>query len=547
MELDITMRYVMVQARRKAGAGPVCVEHVFTAVLELFDKETADIARKPEHALDIGAGLEGVKQFVNHKKLDVWPTLYLLNEALADNLQGDVPPPESDMPGWLARHNQVSFSTLEYTVLHFLEGFKKTRTPLLDWCWAEYDNKPTPRIAAADKGMELLAARLGFTPRGDASAAKSLVDAGNDMSSLLFSSERPSCGPEFESGPVAEPAEPVFHDIPPPPSGLEVVFLNIPAPGAAEDAESVIRRGIPKPGSAPRPHPPNKGPVSKTRIAGFTFKGGPFKAAVKYFAPVFIIPIALYFLLYAKLEQQLFENVWYSALMLVGTVFFTALFFRGIFALLGRLCKPLEFFANTAVNIIGVALTALILVHAGGYARPPAFIKVIIIICALMLMRLCLGRLRQTACFLSSSQAIHELRTGMGKVCGTPSTIFFEYALRSCFVPLLAFAVIWIGNLQINGFWRAVFSIYGFLWAYELIRVLLHSWDLAKRRVRLSQFLLFQHYLLGLPELGLFLMWYFNWLPMRTWVIVLYGIYGLLWLWFTAGLLIVFARKGAQL
>jgi hypothetical protein len=33
-----------------------------------------------------------------------------------------------------------------------------------------------------------------------------------------------------------------------------------------------------------------------------------------------------------------------------------------------------------------------------------------------------------------------------------------------------------------------------------------------------------------LPGLALYLHWLFQWFPMRTWVIVLYGIYGLFWL-----------------
>jgi hypothetical protein len=119
-----------------------------------------------------------------------------------------------------------------------------------------------------------------------------------------------------------------------------------------------------------------------------------------------------------------------------------------------------------------------------------------------------------------------SMNTMMLNVRGTPCAIFLGYLFRALLIPCTTFYIIRIWNLHPNAFWRAVFWIYGFIAAYETLRVLLVSIRLTSKS-RLVNFLEGQLYCLGLPGFGLFLMWYFHWFPMPPWLFWLYLFYGI--------------------
>jgi hypothetical protein len=116
---------------------------------------------------------------------------------------------------------------------------------------------------------------------------------------------------------------------------------------------------------------------------------------------------------------------------------------------------------------------------------------------------------------------------------GPPSTMFVKFLLVILIPPALVVAIIWLGNLQVNQTFRAIFSILGFIWAYEILRVACialfdYSEDVLKKGSCLGFLfisnLLFIHALF-MPVFGYFLMWYFNWLPMKLWVKIIYSIF----------------------
>jgi len=138
-----------------------------------------------------------------------------------------------------------------------------------------------------------------------------------------------------------------------------------------------------------------------------------------------------------------------------------------------------------------------------------------------------------------------DIATAMFKIRGTPWGILVKFLLRSLIPPGVVFSILWITGWEITPFWHAVFAIYIFLWAYEALRVFYRVWSMTYDVLPITNipssyyfcdFLRMQNNRLALPAFGMFLMWYFGWFPMRTWVIVVYCIYGFFWLLSTIGM-----------
>jgi hypothetical protein len=129
------------------------------------------------------------------------------------------------------------------------------------------------------------------------------------------------------------------------------------------------------------------------------------------------------------------------------------------------------------------------------------------------------------------------LNSTMFRLRGTPGVMYFSYLIRSLIIPIIAFCVLSLGNLSLNTVWRAVFCIYGFLLLYENIRVMLLCNMRRLKRSKMSQFLHTQHVVLFLPEAALFLIWYFDWLPMPKWVSGVFIVYAFFWLIATISIL----------
>lgn len=598
MNLNITMRYIMVQAQRETSGGQMCVEHIYKALLALCEKNENDIARSPDHLEQVHADLADIRRYISSNGIDAWPTCYLLGEALVGNLPEEVTPePDKDLPGLLARaenlaqqqgQDLVSASTM-------LHSIKKDPGSLVHWCDVKCGVRPTPKNNAVTKAQAVLRQKMGGDSGFFSDAAETVAAVHTAAAETVLHPAARSLAAETILHPaVTEPLKPAKPNLPKPDPGsiarpvppvsnaddirlgiepkkqaaavnpkpapvapkAEVVFINIPAPGAAaQQQKNAARRQPPK--VAVKPQKINI-PKRKTKMAGITFRGGPVAAAVKYFLAL-IIPVAALSLL-SHFNGDLLhsylahlENRGPFAMASIAAVVFCwiALALRGITGLLGLRFKSFEIFANTPVNIAwGVAL-GMIMLNVAGYRTIPTFAKVMIVLYAFMWIWANLGRVMRLA--RVSGRQIHRLRITIPNLYGTPESIFFQYVLMSCLLPLFVFAIIWIWNLKVNGFWRAAFSICCFFWVCQTIQVLLHSWNLiyqdsrSARFLKLNHFLLMEYYILALPVFGWFLMWYFNWLPMPTWVIVLYGIYGFFSLWLILGLLVVFTRKGAEL
>jgi hypothetical protein len=267
--------------------------------------------------------------------------------------------------------------------------------------------------------------------------------------------------------------------------------------------------------------------VKYTDICLIPFRGGPLVAVVKYY--ILCAALAVFFYLSDNFFFPWVHRTYPSETTSKDTsvslslLYMALLLPKGVASLIALRFKAFSLFFDIVISI--VMCTAIVVFYSHNTPTLEKVLLVLFSLCALFGSAYHLHDKEPT-----SDRQTFKIYTMMLKVCGTPDTIFFGYLLRAFIIPYTAFSIIWIWNLHPNAFWRAAFWIYGYIAIYDTLRVLLGSiWLTSKSR--LVDFLESQLYLLGLPGFGLFLMWYFHWLPMPFWLFVLYLLYGvLIWL-----------------
>jgi hypothetical protein len=283
-------------------------------------------------------------------------------------------------------------------------------------------------------------------------------------------------------------------------------------------------------------------PKRRTKINGIRFRGGAGLAALQYFLWWLILPVAALFIMYhtGYLEEVEEINLHARTLLLFVTLSWPILFAQGIAGLVKLRFPLFGMFLFLLLNSCYIVP----LIVGGCNERgldlalmdlKPSLIPVALKVsaCLYIVGLLCRNIYRLGLLQASPGNADLHISSSMLRLRGTPGVVFYTYVHRILLFVALVGSVLFIFNLSVNSFWKGAFAIYGFYAVYELIFVALQC-----NRARWCKFLQQQHLLLLLPEFGLFLMWYFHWLPMPVWVIWLYCIYGLFWLMMTSILLI---------
>ena len=284
--------------------------------------------------------------------------------------------------------------------------------------------------------------------------------------------------------------------------------------------------------SKPPKIPPTKKrtPVqtSNPRINGITFKGNIVVAAIKYFFFSLAIPATLLALM--EFQWNLISEPSSSkvvAMLPFGIQWITS--FMCLYGIVSLVRLRFEAFAEFLYFIFGVSLYALILMQI----PPEEFVLLLRVSQALIILSFLLyslSRLDKLPVYGDS----YTIKTVMLRIEGSPSIMFFKFLMRSLIVPFIVCSIFIVFDLSVTAFWKTVFSIYGFMWAWYVIRTFFLCAMLSRfqpsRSYSIYNYLYYQAAWLLLPSLGLFLLWYFEWFPMKTWLIWVYGIYGFIWL-----------------
>ena len=241
------------------------------------------------------------------------------------------------------------------------------------------------------------------------------------------------------------------------------------------------------------------------------------------------------------------SNRYAAAIPYIIFLFMGLLFAYGIVSLIKRRFQAFAEFLYFVVNALFLMSCMVINMHLYQKEELSVLDKIALWVVVFFVLYYAIHRLRLLKNVLSGNS--FQMNSAMLRLGGTPSIIFFTYLLRSFILPLLACSIVSIFNLSVSPAWNAVFSIYGFIWVWDVIRMMFQCNSLRfnkqpyskkeRRKKWINSFCLTQHSMLFLPEFGLFLMWYFDWFPMKKWLIWLFCIYGLIWLMSTGISLII--------
>ena len=270
-----------------------------------------------------------------------------------------------------------------------------------------------------------------------------------------------------------------------------------------------------------------------TKIGFVTWRGGPVAAFIQYFLFGILIPfIALFALDYFTGAVTNAPTPFVG--FLVNAFIILALFnlARGVNLLIGIGSKA---FGHTldlisdCLLLCGLAGSAEL---AYGLTETPVWMRAIVCVGSLLILLIGAGMFQH----LSDQGDVTKTKIMFQNVEGTPGMIIFRFLTKELVFPLLLVSVFWIFRIAIPVWLEKTFWVLGFLW---VLNILTTMWNCISLRYKAStrlrgngKFALFMaslHLFWGLPALTVYLHWVFDWFPMKTWVIVILGI----WAFFT--------------
>jgi hypothetical protein len=271
-----------------------------------------------------------------------------------------------------------------------------------------------------------------------------------------------------------------------------------------------------------------------TVILGFKIRGGALWAAVKYIfwtALIFAAPIALLEYRWHALSGP--ANRLMGSLPYVLALIWSMMAVYGLAGMVKRRLPAFGVFLNFIINMAflyvltqsGMKYLEITSLSTAGETGVWFFVLVILLVAVFRLSA------------LKTATSGDRMKSSMFRLNGTPGVMYFTYFFRSLMIPYLVACIASLSGWSVNPFWHAAFSIYGFLWLYENMRMMLLCNMRRSKRSKMSQFWYTQHLLLFLPEAAMFLLWYFDWLPAPKWVSGAFIVYGFFWLLASIGIL----------
>ena len=280
----------------------------------------------------------------------------------------------------------------------------------------------------------------------------------------------------------------------------------------------------------------------RTKMGPFTYRGGTVAAAFQYFLFGILVPLALAFLL--QKFTGFFSKPHGPFINFIGGtlgalwVFYLA---RGLSLLLGLISSAFGNFLDILCDIGLIAAIVRIIQVSWHMPVIPTWLRIIACICVFLV--LVFG----AALFdhLRDEGNVRKAKITFMNLRGTPSKIFFQYTVKIILIPFLIFAVIWIFRLTPPDWLIKTFKVFGFGYAWHLLNTACTCCVMSDENKPSGgrKFLRFvQGYVsfLVLPAFVAFLHNVFLWGPMKTWVMIVLGVYMVV----TLLMSIAYARMG---
>lgn len=271
-----------------------------------------------------------------------------------------------------------------------------------------------------------------------------------------------------------------------------------------------------------------------TKIGFVTWRGGPVVAFIQCFLFGLLVPAIVLFALnyftgFVTAPPTPFVG------FLVNAFIVLALFnlARGMNLLIGIGSKAFGLTLDLLSDCLLLAALAVSAELAYGLTETPVWMRVIVCVGSLLVLLIGAGMFPH----LPDQGDVTKTKIMFQNVEGTPGMIFFRFFVKNLIFPLLVVSVFWIFKIKIPVWLNKTFWILGFFWAWNIPMTM---WNCISLRYKASTrrrgngkfagFMAALHVCWGLPVFVVFLHWLFAWFPMKTWVIVILGVWGLMML-----------------
>lgn len=304
------------------------------------------------------------------------------------------------------------------------------------------------------------------------------------------------------------------------------------------DRSRVKRVRGPKPEKVPRTKSPKtKSSVTKsksiksepthTKLNGIQFRGGTVAAGIQYFLWMLILPAgAVYGMLYLmKIGDP--KPYAYDLIITNMLILWAALLLSGVFGLMANSYRDR---ASNFGHIMRsfVWMGAILATFANDSFRvwpESVFVRVLLGVWSLVMLLVMHTQLDKHSYYHQNVIKIDSIDYHGGGI-----TVFFKYLTVQMIVPCIVASLIYIFSWQLSTGWIFLFKLFGVALALSILRVFFLCLAQASSMKRFAGFMSTEIFLLVPPVCGWYAIHYFNAFPLKWWVIVLYSVYGLIFL-----------------
>jgi hypothetical protein len=264
--------------------------------------------------------------------------------------------------------------------------------------------------------------------------------------------------------------------------------------------------------------------------------------SILYFVLAFFIPLAILVGIDAVTGGQALDPRTPAARVWMGIYRFIwfAVLLGGVKVAVGRGSKMGGAFVGFVIAIFVIMMFARTLWLEAPLDPIPVWLEVITFIAVLIAAGSANTQIARQGLEAASGDA-YSTRSLFIKMSGTLQGMFFSFTIRSCVFPAILGFLVCVFTRHVPEGWKIVFAIYGYWWAFAVLDMALRCnilryqnapYDQLKKK-KASRMAIMEARMLALPVFGLCLIRYFDWWPMKTWVIVLYAVYMAVWLLMT--------------
>ena len=279
--------------------------------------------------------------------------------------------------------------------------------------------------------------------------------------------------------------------------------------------------------------------IKTTELLGTTYKGGAFSATLKYLLKICIIFASIIgvFLLLKEIipypaEREAYISWYFVALFVVAAYYLL----RVIPGLIERKSPS---FAQSIKSLLTIAAIALLteLYFEMVYISTGWIIttKIIAGVIGLLILNFTFGKIR----LLPNTDNVEiEMKFWFGTMSGSPDKLSNQALMVTCMGPLIVATVFWILNRPLN----AIAVIYLFIVFWYMLMYITNCqsrWcseesprfsPKERKRKKRADFLFTQIVLLTVPAFLFLLSLLFHWFPIPVWAIIVYSIFGLIYI-----------------